>query len=197
MPQRAPEVERVIERSKALLDAERHEENEALMRAAVERYPEDADLAIFAAIAALARDPEGAKTRVRRAAALAPEDPGVLTRCASLMVSLDEFDDAENYAHRAFRSAPEDFVLMTDLVYLLGRVAFARGDHARAEKLLTVAFEEEPNAIGHGAWLAQLRRAMGKPTDALEVIDLALGHRPSDQALHSLRNDILEELDDD
>jgi tetratricopeptide (TPR) repeat protein len=107
---------RVLERSAALIDAGRDKENEALLRAAASRFPDQHEVLLQAGVAVAGSAPQEAKQYLRRAAELSPSDPEVLFRCASMMFALGAFDDSRAYAHRARELADETFPLLVDLI---------------------------------------------------------------------------------
>ena len=189
------EIQRIIARSQALSAEERWDENEELMRDAVTRYPDSPDICIRAAVAQSEKRPDEARRLAHHAAALAPRDAGLLTRCASLLVALKDFQAADRYARAAHAVAPNDFPLSAELAFILGRIAWAHDEDDRAEGLFASAFEVEPDGPRYGAWLARFYAARGDFGRALEVIDEALAHLPGDAALLSLRVDVAEDLE--
>ena len=155
-----------------------------LLREAVESFPEDADARIR--LAATIDLPAEAVEQLQVAARLAPDDPLLLTRCASHLYDLEAYDDAEHCARRALDLLPDDigeFQYLAQLVHISGRLSDRKGDSATAEKALTAAFGSDPEMPGHGAQLAAFLWRQGNVDKALEVIDEARVHLPGDRGL--------------
>jgi tetratricopeptide (TPR) repeat protein len=187
------ELESIYRRSDALVAEQLYEDEAALLRAALDRHPDDPELCLRMGRSLVATGDrlDEAKDLIVRAAALSSQDPWRLARCAGLLADMTEFDEASRIALLARAEAPADFVFDADLDHVLGRVAFDRGDLAEAERLLTMAFEREPSLAGHGWWLAQFNYVEQRPHRAMEVLAKALRHRPDDQALKDLRDEVL------
>jgi len=181
------ELRETLARSIELTRAGRHEEHLVLMRAALARYPGELEVVIRAAGAYVVDAPEEAAELAREAVKLAPEDPATLTRAASVMFYLGRLEEARELLIRAVARADEDFVLAFDLAYLSGQLALAGGDEDKAEELLQLAFDNQPETPGHGFALAGLLDHRGEYERALEVVEEALRHRPGDQFLEELR----------
>ncbi len=121
------------------------------------------------------------------ATARAPDDPGILTRAASLLFYAGAIDAAAEAARLAAARATPEFALAWDLVHITGRVAAARGQTEVAEELLADAFDAEPDSFNHGHALAELYGERGAHEQALAVVETALRHRPDDAKLLALR----------
>lgn len=93
---------------------------------------------------------------VARAVAGSPNDPGVLTRGASLLFHAGAVDDAAELVRRATQHASPEFPLAVDLVHLAGRIMAVKGRRDLAVDFLTEAFEADPGERGHGRELARL-----------------------------------------
>ena len=190
----ADDLEQVLEKSRALALEQVDDENERLLRGAVRRFPENAEVWLRLGLAVLLSTPEESATYLRRAVSLAPTDPWTLTRAASIMFFLHEFDAAQDYVDRAVRAAPDQFEGEIDLMHLRGRLAFRAGDLAVAEDLLAAAFTAEPEGIRHGQVLADLYIEQGRLKEALSVLAAALECRRDDEHLHRLRRKVLSRL---
>ncbi len=188
------ELERILAESSELARAGRDEDNEALLRSAVSRFPPDAELALRTGTALIGRSPDEAKQMLRRAVSLAPDDPWKLTRCAHLMFHLGELDEARIYTKRASLHAPADFEYGAALIHLAGKLAAAKGNDELAEKLLSLAFKGDPGFGSHGRVLAEFYARHGRFVEALDVISESLSHRPGDEALEELRRRILADV---
>jgi len=189
---RQRELERIYSRSEALLDEQCYDENQALLREAIVRFPDVAELCLRTAASYLGSAEEEAKRLVRHAAELEPSDPWLLARGATLMLDLLDFESAEQYAREAKAFAPEDFVFASDITHILGRVAYHRENYGEAQTLLTAAYEKDPHIPEHGAWLAQFHYQQGDPIKALEILSDALRHCPDNALLKEVRSDVLE-----
>lgn len=168
-----------------------------LLRGATERIPEDAELLLRTAVAICRTDPAESRSYAQRAVAIAPEDPTLLFRSASLLFSLGDFDEARKYARRARSLATKDFPFLVDLIHLAGKLAEEKGNHADAEKALLIAFTEAPATIGHGRALAEFYLGRGRLAEALDVASEALRHLEDDEALQDLRAGISAQMDSD
>jgi Flp pilus assembly protein TadD len=167
-------AEQVVERARDLLLRRRDRENLAILTNAVERFPEDPEIRLLYATALLPFRPEDAAWEVATAIDLDPDDPGRLTRAASLMFHLDELDAARSYAARATQFAPPGFVFGPELANLDGKLAALDGDHQLAEDALRTAMDAEPEEESFARDLATFLADMGRQADALAVIDEAL-----------------------
>lgn len=116
---------------------------------------------------------EESKALVRRAAALAGDDPGMLVRCATMMVGLGGVDEIEAWVARANAAAARDFALDNELVHLNGCVHWARGEYDEAETLLRTAFFADPTSVD-GYPLAQTYVELGSHDQALAIVEEAL-----------------------
>lgn len=173
------------------MDEERWGENEALVRDAVARYPNSAELSIRAAVAQIESRPDRARELAHRAVSLEPKNPALLTRCASFFTATRDFQDAERYAKAAYDLAPPAFEFVAELAYVFGRVAWERGEDDRAERLLELAFRTEPEGFRYGAWLARFYASNERFEDALVILDQTLEHCPGDQGVIGLRREIM------
>lgn len=124
---------------------------------------------------------------VARAVALAPDDPAVLMRAASVRFDCGEVDAAWELALRAAALAKPHFVLGSNLLHLLGCILLVRGERDAAREALATAFEADPADLGHGRVLAEVYAEDGEREKALDVISIALEHRPDDADLIELR----------
>src|SRR5918998_1447013 len=93
-------VEDILRESRALADADRTEENHALLREALLRFPEEVDLCLWAAACFAADDGDLSIELAARAAALAPDDPHVLVRAGGVAQCIDRVDELRDYAAR-------------------------------------------------------------------------------------------------
>lgn len=184
-------LEQVLERSRELARTDRHSENLALLRDALEQYPAEAEIALRAAAAHFGEDDDQTERLARRAVVLSPQDPAVLMRAASMMLELGRTDDALELSGKARDHADEDFPLVFDLVHLGGRIALAREKPEIAEPLLRGAFDHQPESIGHGRYLAMLLESQGRLEEALEVAEEALRHWPDDRVLRRIRANVV------
>ena len=183
---------RVIERARALAQEGHDDKAQALLRDAVRKRPRDAELRIALGIEL---DGEAARAELAEAAALAHDDPETLFRVASALRDADAHGAAVRAAEHVEALAPDDFVFAADLLHLRGLLARDAGDDARAEPLLRAAFAAEPEARGHGRWLAGLLIDHDRFGEALEVVEAAIEVRPRDDDLEEMRGWLLSVLD--
>lgn len=176
-------LEQVLERSDELARADRHQENLALLTDALGQHPDEPEVALRAAAAYHGEDDGQTERLPRHAVALAPDDPIVLTRAGFMMLDLGLTDQALEWSRHAQERADADFPLVFDLVHLGGKIALARDEPEVAERLLRLAFENQPETLGHGRYLAALLEAQSRDEEALEVVEEALVHRPEDRDL--------------
>ena len=127
----------------------------------------------------------------------------VANNLAEILSDQGYWDDAERTFHEALRVAGSFRLLELVATSNLGRVASRRGDHARAEELLTQAAEGF-RAAGVGVYaaecevrLAENELARGSWKDALARLDAISGAAPHlGVALHRLRGYALWQSDD-
>lgn len=157
-----------------------------------------ADMLLRLAAASVQREDARAATDiaryVARAAAASPDDPGVLTRGASLLFHAGAVDEAARLVKRATEHASPDFPLAVELVYLAGRIMAAKGRRDHALDFLTEAFEADPSGLGHGRELARLYAEQGEWKRAQEIASAALAQGCDDAALERLAREIESHL---
>jgi Flp pilus assembly protein TadD len=147
-----------LERARRLDDEGRVDASREVLRDAVDRFPDDPDVALGYGAALWVDDPATAEVHVRRAVALAPEDPATLARAAQLLLFHEDLDMVRDLVERAGRAAPPDWVLAAQMHHMRGIVAWREGDYETAERELRAAFEAEPDFMTHGRDLAALLR---------------------------------------
>jgi len=104
------DLNQTLTRSAELTAAARHDEHLALMREALERYPEDLEVVIRAAEAHMLEAPERAAQLARDAVSMAPDDAVTLTRATAVTVQAGAVEDAGGFVARAARIVDADFV---------------------------------------------------------------------------------------
>lgn len=166
----SPHVKEVADRSRELVAADRLGENADLLREAVGRFPDDAELHLLAAAAtrAVGSEQEGERL-TRRAGELAWDDPHRLTWAASQMLDAGDVDEAQRWIARVYELAPDDFDFAAELSHLVGRLALARGRQEDAEKAFRIAFDLDPDTRAHGRRLAELLEQTGRLEEAVEI----------------------------
>jgi tetratricopeptide (TPR) repeat protein len=166
----SPHVKEVAARSRELVAADRLGENAELLREAVSRFPDDAELHLLASAAARAVDShEEAERLTRRGGELAWDDPHRLTWAASQILDQGDVDLAQRWVGRVYELAPDDFEFAAELTHLVGRLALARGREDDAEKALRMAFDLDPDTRAHGRVLADLLEQRGRLDEAVEI----------------------------
>jgi predicted Zn-dependent protease len=191
-----PEVQEVLVRARALRSEGLDEESERVLRAALSRFPDDPEIHLETAVAILVSAPGEAAELIRRAIQLAPDDPWKLTRSASLMIGLAEYDDARAFVKRALKLRPTDFEYAANLLHLIGVLAWQKGNDELAQSSLETAFEDEPQTPAHGRVLAEFYASQGRPVDALRVLAEARRHRPDEPSLKQLEARLLAKFQD-
>jgi Flp pilus assembly protein TadD len=152
----------------------RDAENLALLEVVVERFPEDPEIRLLFATALLPFRPAEVPWQAATAIQLDPDDPGRLTRAASILFHLDELEAARSYAARASRLMPPGFALASDLLSLGAKFAAMDGDPELAEEALREAVDAAPDREDLARDLATFLADCGRQTEALAVIDAAL-----------------------
>jgi tetratricopeptide (TPR) repeat protein len=181
-------------RTRALRSEGLDDESEQVLRAALERFPDDPDICLDTAVTLLVSSPDEAAELIRRAIALAPDDPWKLTRSASLMIALAHLDEARAYANRALKLRPDDFEFDADLLRIVGVLAWDKGNYELAQSSLETAFEGDPETPAQGIALAEWYASQGKVVDTLRVIAVVRKHRPEHPGLKELQAGYLAEF---
>ena len=136
----------------------------------------------------------GGLENLRRAAELTwDDDPETLFRVASALWWEDETKECFRALRRLTEIVDEDFIFITDMLHLAGLIAREAGNDERAEQALRAAFEEAPESRGHGRWLAGLLVDHERYDEALDVVQVALEHRPGDVDLIGMRDWLIQE----
>jgi uncharacterized protein HemY len=181
--------------SAALMNDEKWREHERFLRAALRRFPADAELAMRLGATLAPDSPQEARLWILKAIERRGDDPVLLTRAALLLFSLGDIDGAREYAKNAYGEAakdPESFTETPALALLMGRLALAKGNFYDAERAFRVAFRLEPSADS-GAALAELLLRTERPQEALDVVTEALRAQPNAAELHQLKSRLLAE----
>lgn len=171
-----------LRRSDRLIAENDWDAEAALIREALSVFPEEAELWIRYALSVHEDAPERAACYANRAARLAMNDPGMLTRCASLLFDLERFDDARRYVKALVPRASDGFPLIPDVLHLVGKLAAQKGNDEVAEQYLAQAFEADPSTTGHALVLAEFLTSQGRDSDALHVIARGLEHGAKDRS---------------
>lgn len=181
-------VDQILQEARRLGKAERYEEEEALVRSALEVFPDDVELCLRAGISL--QDPKEAMASLERAASLSPDDPVTLIRCASSAYDRSAFDRSRDWTEEAFEQAPRDFQFGAHLIHMIGKLAAREEELQTAEQALRAAFEMDPAFTGHARVLALFLREEGRSREAAEVVEEGLVHLPADPSLVRLREEL-------
>ena len=129
-----------------------------------------------------------AQEPLEEAVSLAPDDPDILVRAASLSFDNGHYERSREWLDRAHEHATPDFDLVPTMAFLGGLLVLREGRTGDALLLLQGAFEAVPSARGWGYELAiQLLRA-GRTDDARSVAAQALQSGAIDDDLPRLRD---------
>ena len=186
------ELDRAIAHAGRLLSERRDRENLEFLEEAVQRFPDNAEIQLLYATALLASRPDEVASQVVKAVDLAPDDPIILVRAASLMLNRDETEAARLYTERARQLAEPGFVLEGGLARLEGVLAAFEKKYELAEEKLRFAVETDPEFYTFVRDLARVLETRGRQTEAIEVIDQALPRVNKRDDLERLRRELLE-----
>ena len=124
-----------------------------------------------------------AQELLEQAVSLAPEDPDILVRAASLSFDNERYERARELLVRAREVATPDFDLVPTMAFLGGLLLLREGRRDEALQLLQGAFDADPARRGHGYTLAiELLRA-GRTSDARAVVAQARDSGAPDEDL--------------
>jgi tetratricopeptide (TPR) repeat protein len=158
---------------------------------AVRKFPQSPELRLLKAAVLLSLRPDDVIAEAAKAAELAPQDPGTQVRAGHLLIAKGNLEEARSCAARASEVAQPDFVLMSGLRSLNGRIAAREGKDDLAEECLRLAMSEDPTYSNFAVNLAKFLAARGRQEEALEVIDGALQVVTEKNDLEQLRDRIM------
>lgn len=176
-----------------LLREDRHQENLEFLEDARRQFPGEAEIQLLYGTTLLAIRPDDVAVEVRKAAELAPDDPSILVRAASLMLDRGHPDAARSYTKRAREVAEPGFGLEGGLANLEGVFAGFDKEYERAEERLRLAVEIDPEFDRFARDLALLLKARGRRKEALEVVDRALPRVEKKARLERLRKELVDQ----
>lgn len=117
-----------------------------------------------------AEDYENAVAAYRKTIEVSPTTSGdTALSLGSVLLKMNRFDEAESHAELGLRTNPASARI------LLGRVALAKKEMARAAELARAAGEDEHYRIPAAVLLAQALIGQNKPAEALAVAEKAAG----------------------
>lgn len=181
-----------LSESGSLMQEDRWEVVRALMEEAIAEFPESPELRLRYAQSLLPFPDSQAAIAGRRAISLSGEDPSLLVRCASLMISLECLKEAKECLERAAPHVDEAFPLMGEMCGLIGTLAVEAGNMDVAAQQLRLAFEIDPHDHGNAYRYARFLVEQEDDSKALDVIALALEQgTPDREALLELREWLL------
>lgn len=184
------ELAAATDRSRKLLLAGQHQENFEFLDEAVRQFPDDPEIRLLYATTLLEYRPDGVAAEAAKAAELGSDNPKILVRAAHLMLDRGDVDSARAAAERANKLAPPEFVLMADLVNLLGLLAALDGEDNLAEENLRSALRRQPDNGPFAIDLARHLVSTGRPEEAIDVIDQTLNRTDRRENLERVRAEI-------
>ena len=184
------ELAAAIARGRELLLAGRHQENFEFLGEAVRRFPNDPEVRLLYATTLLEYRPDDVVAEAAKAADLGSGSPKILVRAAHLMLDRGDVDSARAAAKRANELASPEFVLMADLINLLGLLAALDGEDDLAEENLRSALGRQPDNGPFAIDLARYLVSRGRPEEAVEVIDQTLMTTDRRENLERVRAEI-------
>lgn len=180
------ELAAIIERSRDLLVSEQHQENFDLLSKAVPRFPDDPEIRLLYATILLEFRPDDVASEANRAVELAPDNPLILVRAGSLLLSRDR-QAARSCVSRANELVQPDFALMASLDNLNGSLAAFAGEDDLAEDKLRSAVDREPHNEPFVRNLAVFLAERGRLQDGVAVLDDGLRHVEKKEDLERMR----------
>lgn len=179
-----------IDRGRRLLAARQEQEAFRHLQKAVQRFPADPEVRLLYASILLAFQPDEVAAEATQAVELAPDDPVILVRAAHLLLNRGTIETARFCAARANDLVQPDFVLMSALVNLNGRLAALDGEDDLAEEHLRFAMESEPNYSSFAVELARFLARRDRTPEAIAVLNEALKHANDEDHLKRVRSEI-------
>lgn len=183
-------LEATIDEGRKLLAEQREQEAFEFLKEAVQQFPKDAEVRLLYASILAAFQPDDVAAEAAKAVELAPSDPVILVRAAHLVLDREDLETAHSYAARANEVAEPDFVLMSGLINLNGRLAARNGEDELAEEKLRSAVERDPSFAAFAMDLAKFLAARNRQAEAVGVLDEALKHGKYMDDLKRLRTEI-------
>ena len=182
-----------IEQARALLLAGQHQKNLELLEKAVQEFPDNAEIRLLYATVLLEFRPDDVASEAIKAVERAPENPSILVRAGSLLLSRGDREGARSCVARANELASPDFALMGGLASLNGLLAAFAGEDDLAEERLRVAVEKDPGNQSFAGDLAVFLAERGRLPDAVTVLDEALRHVREKDDLERMRSRMAKE----
>lgn len=182
--------QRLLRESAALASEALYEENELLLRDALDRFPGEPEVMLSVAASKIYKDPERAQELIGEALEIEPADSELLTRAGLLMFWMERYNEAKELGRRAAENVTEDFTRIGGLGFLVGKLYLVAGEDEKALEPLRQAFEWEPEVYGHGQALAEQLMRRGDDEEAMAVVNETLARFPRDEGLLDLRDQL-------
>jgi Flp pilus assembly protein TadD len=188
------ELAAITARSRLLLTSGQHSKNFELLKKAIDQFPEDAEIRLLYATILLEFRPDEVAAEAAKAVELGSDNPSILVRGGSLLLSRGDRTAAEHCVERASKLAPTDFALAAGLENLKGLLAAFAGQDDLAERKLRGAVEKDPCNAPFASNLAVFLAERGRLEDGVEVLDEALPHVDVKSDLERMRARMAAEI---
>jgi Flp pilus assembly protein TadD len=180
-----------ISQGRRLFATSQYQETREFLEQAGREFPEDPEIQLLYASILLEFQPDDVASEAAKAIKLAPSDPVILVRAASLLLNRGEVEAARSATTHARELIGSDFVLMSGLVNLEGLLASLDGEDELAEERLREAIEIDPDFSSFAVHLARFLSRRGRQAEAVEIIDDALDQAKDKDELQRLRDELI------
>jgi Flp pilus assembly protein TadD len=183
-----------IDHSGRLLSEDRNQENLEFLERARKQFPGDAEIQLLYATTLLLFRPDDVALEAAKAVDLAPDDPVILVRAASIMLGRGEHEVVRSYTQRAKKLAGPNFILEGGIANLEGVLAAIDQQYDLAEERLRFAVEIDPTFDSFVRNLAKFLQSRARQAEAVEVINKALPQIDTKENLERIRRELEDEI---